>query len=282
MDEQRKLLDQLMGLDRDLPPEERTGKTKTFSDPEICKHYLCGISPWYAFKNTKSSSDTCKFLGYDYTKVCDDECKAQWDALSQKEKDAYGYEHDLMVLLEKLVAEVDRKIARAHDRIDKENAPTPLTDDEKRMVEAWIEEMRELDEEADKAADDREVDTCEAAVKRTEAVKKMKSDIERSKYPDRKLSVCPVSGIYLSSADSEARRQDHYAGKQYKGWKAIREKLEELKKQNPPPAKGRRNEAASPKHRGRDRDRSYRRDRGDRGYRRGYRRERSRSRERTR
>ena len=202
MDEQRKLLDQLMGLDRDLPPEERTGKTKTFSDPEICKHYLCGISPWYAFKNTKSSSDTCKFLGYDYTKVCDDECKAQWDAISQKEKDAYGYEHDLMVLLEKLVAEVDRKIARAHDRIDKENAPTPLTDDEKRMVEAWIEEMRELDEEADKAADDREVDTCEAAVKRTEAVKKMKSDLERSKYPDRKLS--GESSRPLSSRISEA------------------------------------------------------------------------------
>lgn len=40
MDEARALLDQLMGKDRDKPPEER--KERHFSDPDVCKHYLCG------------------------------------------------------------------------------------------------------------------------------------------------------------------------------------------------------------------------------------------------
>lgn len=40
MDEARALLDQLMGKDRDKPPEQR--RARHFSDPDVCKHYLCG------------------------------------------------------------------------------------------------------------------------------------------------------------------------------------------------------------------------------------------------
>lgn len=40
MDDARALLDQLMGKDRDKPPEQR--RARHFSDPDVCKHYLCG------------------------------------------------------------------------------------------------------------------------------------------------------------------------------------------------------------------------------------------------
>jgi hypothetical protein len=40
MDEARALLDQLMGKDRDKPPEQR--RARHFSDPDVCKHFLCG------------------------------------------------------------------------------------------------------------------------------------------------------------------------------------------------------------------------------------------------
>ena len=56
----------------------------------------------------------------EYDKVCDDECKRQWEELPQREKDGYGYEHDLMVLLERLVQESDRRIQRGTERIEKE------------------------------------------------------------------------------------------------------------------------------------------------------------------
>mmetsp|Transcript_4261 Transcript_4261/g.7334 ORF Transcript_4261/g.7334 Transcript_4261/m.7334 type:complete len:326 (+) Transcript_4261:85-1062(+) len=291
MDEQRKLLDELMGTDRDLPPDQRVGRRRKFSDQEVCKYYLCGISPFYAFKNTKSASDAYKYLGMYYDKVCDDKCKAEWEALSQEEKDQYGYEHDLKVLLGKLVADCDHRISKAEEKANMENAPTPLSDTEKEQIEGWSAEMKKLNEESDKAADEGDVDAAEVAVTRIEAVKKMKQDLERSKYPSKIVSVCQVSGVYLSSADSELRKLDHLKGKQYQGWKAIRDRLSELTAQNPPPSRSardngtRRNDSSREgdrdrDYRSRDRDRDYRgrdrrdRDRGfssrDRDYRRNW------------
>ena len=50
--------------------------------------------------------------------------------------------------------------------------------------------------------------------------------------------VCEVSGNFMSSRDADERIAAHYAGKQYVGWKLVREKLAELQKrgfgQGPP------------------------------------------------
>ena len=248
MDEQRRLLDELMGVDRDLPPDQRVGegRRRKFSDPEVCKYYLCGLSPLVAFRNTKAADDVYRHLGGDYNKICDDACKAEWDALPREEKDRYGYEYDLMVLCERLAADCDRRIDRAQDRIAKENAPAPLTDAEKQRIEEWTEEIKRMTKASEDAAEEGDIDAAENAVKRVEVLTKMKSDLERSKYPGKILSVCQISGVFMSSTDNEQRKQDHYQGKQYQGWKAIREKLQELKDLNPPPAARARNGRAGP------------------------------------
>ena len=54
VDAMRAMLDELMGKERDLPPEERTGKGITYKDPLICKYALAGLCPYGLFKNTKS------------------------------------------------------------------------------------------------------------------------------------------------------------------------------------------------------------------------------------
>eukprot|EP01050_Picozoa_sp_SAG11_P041754 SAG11_NODE_18873_length_479_cov_1.089474_1_plen_72_part_10 len=54
LDEQRKLMEQLMGMERDVPLAERTGKRRRFFDPEVCKYHVAGISPYTLFKGTKS------------------------------------------------------------------------------------------------------------------------------------------------------------------------------------------------------------------------------------
>ena len=41
-----------------MPLQERTGLTKKFTDDTVCKLYLCGLSPYYLFKNTKRYSMT--------------------------------------------------------------------------------------------------------------------------------------------------------------------------------------------------------------------------------
>jgi hypothetical protein len=43
-------------------------------------------------------------------------------------------------------------------------------------------------------------------------------------------TVCEVSGNFMSSRDAEERIAAHYAGKQYVGWKMVRDKVRELQK----------------------------------------------------
>lgn len=93
MMDNKSLLDQLMGEERDVPLEQRTNRKRHFSDPEVCKYYICGLCPYQLFKNTKSDLGT-------YDKIFDDDCKAQWEALDQEEKDGYPYEKQLRDFLQ--------------------------------------------------------------------------------------------------------------------------------------------------------------------------------------
>jgi hypothetical protein len=53
MDEQRRLLDALMGADRNGQAEVIN---KHFTDSDVCKHYLCCICPHELFTNTVGST----------------------------------------------------------------------------------------------------------------------------------------------------------------------------------------------------------------------------------
>jgi len=44
--------------------------------------------------------------------------------------------------------------------------------------------------------------------------------------------VCEMSGNFMSTRDAEERIAAHYAGKQYVGWKMVREKFQELEKKS--------------------------------------------------
>jgi len=56
----------------------------------------------------------------------------------------------------------------------------------------------------------------------TKQIYYVKTDISADK------TVCEVSGNFMSSRDAEERIAAHYAGKQYVGWKMVREKFREL------------------------------------------------------
>lgn len=55
------------------------------------------------FKGTKSDFGPTK-------EVLDDNCQEQFAALSQEDKDKYGYERDLMDFLDQAVRDLDRKV----------------------------------------------------------------------------------------------------------------------------------------------------------------------------
>ena len=55
----------------------------------------------------------------------------------------------------------------------------------------------------------------------------VKSDIAADK------TVCEVSGNFMSARDADERIAAHYAGKQYVGWKLVREKFQAMIDETP-------------------------------------------------
>merc|ERR1712050_760849 len=77
-----------------------------------------------------------------------------------------------------------------------------------------------------------EINQSLQAAQDADKIKTEKENLEqRFKYPGgRIMFVCDVCGVFINSTDNEARRADHYNGKQYLGWRAIRNKLKQLEK----------------------------------------------------
>jgi len=255
MDSARALLDELMGKERDVPPEHKSNRVRKFHDDDICKYELCGLCPYSLFKNTRSDLGMCK-----YTDHGDESVKEQWAALDDKEKLKYPYQHELLSELEQLTREMDRKIQRAKDRAEKESAPRPLSDKDKEALEELDRKAKEALEKAEQLGEEGDVDGAQVFSLQAEAFAKQKEkELRHLTQPDRTMTVCDVCGVFINSTDNEARRRDHLAGKQYLGWKAIREKLADLQTLlagvPPPRARGGRDDddrrRSSP---GRDRD----------------------------
>ena len=84
-------------------------------------------------------------------------------------------------------------------------------------------------------------------------------------FQSNKMLLCRISGNILSNVSSVHRLNSHFRGKQFNGWKQIREKYAELKEKNPPrgiPGYGP-NGGESSSSRSRDDDRHHRRRRDD-------------------
>lgn len=275
MDEQRKLLDELMGNERNLNEDQKLNRKRHFSDSDVCKFYICGLSPYNLFKNTKSD------LGA-YEKEFDDDAKAQFQALSQEEKDKTGYEHELMVFLDRLVNQCDQKVKRHTDRIRQEQqaelkaVQTALSEEEMLRLGTIDEEIVTAENDAAMLGEAGRVDESMSTMARAEALKREASSLEskattisKEAVGRKHMIVCDVSGNFMNSTDNGERLRCHFEGKQYQGWKLIRDKLVELKKMDPP-APGQWRERAREKERQvrreADRDRDKRDDRRDRDY----------------
>ena len=201
----------------------------------MCKLALCGLSPLELLRSTKSIHDVYRVLGPEYRLRAPDAAeRAEWAGLSQRDRDAYGYEYDLRQVLERLVAECDRRIARGHERVEREAQALPWTAEE----EAEREDLERREEEAlvlaQALGEAGDIDGAQGAVLQAEGLQRLQLDLERKHCPRASVSVCEISGIFLS-VEETAKGHD-LEGRQYKGWKRIREKLEELQERNPPPA----------------------------------------------
>jgi len=221
MDDFRKQLDALMGSNRN--GDRPSSKAGDFTEPNICKYFLCGLCPYELFMNTKMDLGICDQVHSSPLRQEYEECR--------KRKD-YGYERLLEKTLEQYIFDCDRKIEKARRRL--ENQETDQIGD------TAASQITELLTKAETLGEEGRVDEAKELLNKVEQLKQQKppeqivipiiGDITTTQQ--QKLRVCDICGAYLSVYDSDRRLADHFGGKLHIGYLAVREKLKELKTQN--------------------------------------------------
>ncbi|MBW0465538.1 hypothetical protein O181_005253 [Austropuccinia psidii MF-1] len=236
---QRKNLEHLMGA-------EAMGIIQVdlkFTDPKVCRSYLCGACPHDLFTNTKMDLGACP-------KTHSQKLKGEYEAalsrnqsddpeesavtVSRQELQAMRREYENNIL--GFVEECDRRIRAAQKRLEK-------TPEENNRTTALMREIGEIQTayegamaEVETLGESGQVDQSMVELAKAEALKAEKLEKERELQQltetsgasgHQKLRVCDICGAYLSILDSDRRLADHFGGKMHLGYLQLRQTIEE-------------------------------------------------------
>ncbi|KAI8910580.1 LUC7-domain-containing protein [Powellomyces hirtus] len=222
---QRKLLEDLMG-------KEALGGTPDnmkFTDPQVCRNYLCGLCPHDLFTNTKMDIGPC--TKSHSPKLLEDYKRAQ-------ESGHPGFQDDWFRSLQEFVRDCDRKVDSAQRRLDK-------TPEDARAIQLMREigdltnEIATLTGQVESLGEEGKVSESMEVMNKVEDLQRLKGDKDRElkqmtgaegNSQQQKLRVCEVCSAYLSIFDSDRRLADHFGGKMHLGFVKIREQVDEMRK----------------------------------------------------
>ena len=105
--EQRKLLEQLMG-----GSASSRAAQLSLTDPKVCRSYVAGTCPHDLFTNTKQDIGPCQ-------RVHNENLKAEYEKLPDREKDKLGFSYDYMRDLQKYIDGCNQRIETAQRHLRK-------------------------------------------------------------------------------------------------------------------------------------------------------------------
>ncbi|XP_064423596.1 luc7-like protein 3 isoform X3 [Latimeria chalumnae] len=226
------LLDELMGRDRNLAPDEKRSNVR-WDHESVCKHYLCGFCPAELFTNTRSDLGPCE-------KIHDENLRKQYEKSSRYMK--VGFERDFLRYLQSLLAEVERRIRRGHARLAlaqnqqaSGQAAGPTGKNEEKIqvltekIEGLLQQIEELGSEGKVEEAQGMMKLVEQLKDEREQLKSTTSTIESFAAQEKQMEVCEVCGAFLIVGDAQSRIDDHLMGKQHMGYAKIKSTVEELK-----------------------------------------------------
>ncbi|XP_063900163.1 putative RNA-binding protein Luc7-like 1 isoform X2 [Zophobas morio] len=209
------------------------GKKLKFTDPEVCKNFLCGLCACDMFDNTKFETPKC-------TKVHNDELKANFEeAVARGEK--YDFQKDFYYYLEGLVKECEQYKRSQLRKVEETNAVNITVDaiNQASEVEQCAELATEIGEklaEAERLGEAGEIDKSMELMRIVEDLKKKKGALEeklKANDPQiKKLRVCDVCGSFLNIFDNDRRLADHSSGKLHAGRLKIATIFKELQEKD--------------------------------------------------
>eukprot|EP00045_Choanoeca_perplexa_P005271 m.44583 g.44583 ORF g.44583 m.44583 type:complete len:309 (+) comp13030_c0_seq1:69-995(+) len=257
-DYMRSMLEDLMGAEA-LGDGEGI---RSLDDERLCPYYLADVCPYSLFSNTKADMGTCG-------KVHNDNMKREYEKQVAEGKQ-FPYERDLLEVFYRLIREVDMKVRRANERLERDNK----FDSAMKVKAARVEEISEIMgkklAEAEALGEQGKVEESLKLMAEVEALKGQRAEAEAEfkellppgSQQQQKLRVCEACGSFLSIFDNDRRLADHFGGKMHAGYQSVRDKIKVLEAKlgtSGPPAR-----RESEDRRRDDRPRS--RDRDDRRY----------------
>ncbi|XP_062826623.1 luc7-like protein 3 isoform X2 [Anolis carolinensis] len=225
------LLDELMGRDRNLAPDEKRSNVR-WDHESVCKYYLCGFCPAELFTNTRSDLGPCE-------KIHDENLRKQYEKSSRFMK--VGYEREFLRYLQSLLAEVERRIRRGHARLalsqnqQSSGAAGPTGKNEEKIqvltdkIDVLLQQIEELGTEGKVEEAQGMMKLVEQLKEERELLRSTTSTIESFAAQEKQMEVCEVCGAFLIVGDAQSRVDDHLMGKQHMGYAKIKATVEELK-----------------------------------------------------
>ncbi|XP_070596126.1 luc7-like protein 3 isoform X8 [Erythrolamprus reginae] len=225
------LLDELMGRDRNLAPDEKRSNVR-WDHESVCKYYLCGFCPAELFTNTRSDLGPCE-------KIHDENLRKQYEKSSRFMK--VGYEREFLRYLQSLLAEVERRIRRGHARLalsqtqQASGAAGPTGKNEEKIqvltdkIDVLLQQIEELGSEGKVEEAQGMMKLVEQLKEERELLRSTTSTIESFAAQEKQMEVCEVCGAFLIVGDAQSRVDDHLMGKQHMGYAKIKATVEELK-----------------------------------------------------
>eukprot|EP01086_Lenisia_limosa_P005562 TRINITY_DN225_c0_g2_i1.p1 TRINITY_DN225_c0_g2~~TRINITY_DN225_c0_g2_i1.p1 ORF type:complete len:342 (-),score=84.70 TRINITY_DN225_c0_g2_i1:15-1019(-) len=243
----KSLLDELMGKDRDLLPDEIVEKVIDFMDRKFCSGFLLDCCPHDMFTNTRSDLRECpKIHSQDAV-----------DELNKKGTDTQKVRlmQDAIPYLEKMIRDADRKVASNKFRLDDEfhNMPVTLNEDSREQEMLKQERITKLQAEAESMGEEGDVEGARrrmAEVERMmaadkEVQRRIEQSLEGYSRLESQMMVCDVCGAFVmegdhkrveagrehgleSLDDKQSRHLAHIGGKVHLGYVKIRQRLAEF------------------------------------------------------
>lgn len=302
MEEARKLMDSLMGGNRDSSLEEaKKSKGKNFQKDDVCKYALLGFCPYAELSESKMcvkrNIGKCTNKHSDYL-------RHEFEAHPDRAKFQAEYEKLLLVSLERQVREADAWHMRETANMMNEQGPprevekSTMPPAEKEKYDALKEDLNKMMAAAEEDAEKGNLDASKFKVMLAEDVKSKVKDLE-DQYPNKTFTVtsraeevCKVCGVRFEALNpnNQQRYDAHFTGAVHRTYAKIRDWIAKLSEKNSGVERnadkadnkrggdGDRKERDGDRDRERDRDRKPERDRERERERRRSRSRRSRSR----
>ncbi|KAK7823219.1 hypothetical protein U0070_027426 [Myodes glareolus] len=215
------LLDELMGRDRNLAPDEKRSNVRWDHESFLGR-----------IRSSLESEGPCE-------KIHDENLRKQYEKSSRFMK--VGYERDFLRYLQSLLAEVERRIRRGHARLalsqnqQSSGAAGPTGKNEEKIqvltdkIDVLLQQIEELGSEGKVEEAQGMMKLVEQLKEERELLRSTTSTIESFAAQEKQMEVCEVCGAFLIVGDAQSRVDDHLMGKQHMGYAKIKATVEELK-----------------------------------------------------